>query len=82
MSREEYSLAVKVRILRLLSRGDMRLCELDRQRGDCTFAIFKACFYWLLRDGDIVKSSSERVAAFRITEKGKRFLSWRGNDSR
>jgi hypothetical protein len=40
---------------------------------------FEAAFAFLVADGDVEKCGSAHRAPFRITEKGKQFLAWRGS---
>lgn len=40
---------------------------------------FEPAFTFLISDGDVAKCGVEHRAPFRVTEKGKAFLVWRGS---
>ena len=67
-------------VLRELSREPLSHTVLERccTRGEMSFACFEGIFRFLVSDGDIEKCSHEHRAPFRITEKGRLFLAWRG----
>jgi DNA-binding PadR family transcriptional regulator len=67
-------------ILRELSREPIGRTALQErvERKGVTRATFDAVFEFLVRDRSIEKSRPEHKAPFRITEKGLKFLAWRG----
>ena len=71
---------VKEVILRELSRQPLRRSALGDRANlkGVSRATFERTFTILVCDGDAEKCSSEKFAPYRITEKGRKFLAWRG----
>lgn len=67
-------------ILKELSRGLLRRTELEKRvfrNRDISYSCFSSLFAFLVVDGDIEKVSADKMAPFRLTDKGKAFLAWR-----
>jgi predicted transcriptional regulator len=67
-------------ILRALSREPLSRSILGDRANlqGVSRATFDNAFSFLIHDGNVEKCGSEHLAPFRITEKGKKFLAWRG----
>ena len=67
-------------ILKEVSRGPIRRTELEKRvfrNKDVSYSCFGSMFAFLVCDGDLEKVSCAKTAPFRLTDKGKAFLSWR-----
>lgn len=67
-------------VLKTLSLGSLRRTALEKRvfkSRDISYSCFSAMFAFLVCDGDIEKAGVERLAPFRLTERGKMFLAWR-----
>lgn len=67
-------------ILKELSRGSVRRCELEKRvfrSRDISYSCFCSMFAFLVVDGDVERVDVGKFSPFRLTEKGKCFLAWR-----
>jgi predicted transcriptional regulator len=67
----------QLEVLGLLSRGSLRYTALQTEftkRGNGSSAVFNSVFYFLVKSGRIVKCGPEKLAPFRLSDKGKRML--------
>jgi predicted transcriptional regulator len=67
-------------ILKALSVGSLRRTALEKRvfrSRDISRSSFDSMFAFLVSDGDVEKDGVERLAPFRLTERGKAFLVWR-----
>ena len=67
----------QLEVLRLLSHGSLRYTALQTEfikRLNKSSAVFNSVFYWLVKSGRIVKCGPEKLAPFRLSDKGKRML--------
>jgi predicted transcriptional regulator len=67
-------------ILKVLSKGSVRRSELEKhvfRSCDVTISRFRCMMAFLVQDGDIEKLDGDRFTPYRITAKGKAFLTWR-----
>ncbi len=67
-------------ILREVSREPMSRSTLREHviSKGVRYATFEAILDFLARDGNVEKSGPQHRAPYRITEKGLKFLAWRG----
>lgn len=70
-------------ILKEVSRGPVRRTELEKRvfrNRDISYSCFSSMFEFLVVDGDIEKVSADKMAPYRLTDKGKAFLTWRAKN--
>jgi predicted transcriptional regulator len=67
----------QLEVLGLLSRDSLRYTALQTEfvkRLNGSPAVFNSVFYWLVKSGRIVKCGPEKLAPFRISDKGRKLL--------